>query len=317
MPSATSSGASAPAPRSRPGATKRMSPAHPGSTTIAIGSSVSGHGSKSGAPSPPATRRLPAASWAYSAWPPPWTGSSSRTEPRDSQALIPTRLNLDLLQVGVAGEALEALCGERVPGLAERIDDGVVGVEQAMAEMPLTQVQPDPLHRVELGRVGRQPDERDVARDGEPLGPVPAGAVEHQDGVLACDQRRRELGEEAVHGRGRDLRQDEREGLARGRPDGGEEGGPGIALVAQARRPPAAGEPAMADAPLLAKSGLVHEPGRQARVGMRRPPAVEGGPQPPLANASRAAASAFGCEGRAFRRDRPRRRIGLPMCEGW
>src|SRR3712207_240375 len=87
MPSAISSGASAPARRSRPGATKRMSPARRGSTTTAIGSSVSGHGSKSGAPLPPATRRLPAASWAYSAWPQPWTGSSSRTEPRDSQAL--------------------------------------------------------------------------------------------------------------------------------------------------------------------------------------------------------------------------------------
>jgi hypothetical protein len=48
--------------------------------------------------------------------------------------LIPPRLNPDLFQVGVAGEALEALCGERVPSLAERIDDGVVGVEQAMAD---------------------------------------------------------------------------------------------------------------------------------------------------------------------------------------
>ena len=52
--------------------------------------------------------------------------------------IIPARLNLDLFQVGIAGEAVEALCGESVPGLAERVDDGGVSVEQAMAEMPLT-----------------------------------------------------------------------------------------------------------------------------------------------------------------------------------
>jgi hypothetical protein len=42
--------------------------------------------------------------------------------------VIPARLNLDLLQVGVVGEASQALYGERIPGSAERIDDGVTGV---------------------------------------------------------------------------------------------------------------------------------------------------------------------------------------------
>ena len=32
----------------------------------------------------------------------------------------------------VAGEAANALYGERIPGLAERIEDGIVGVEQAV-----------------------------------------------------------------------------------------------------------------------------------------------------------------------------------------
>ena len=146
---------------------------------------------------------------------------------------------------------------------------------------------------------------------------MPAGAVGHHDGVLVFGQGGREPGEEGVHRRGRDLRQHEGEALAGRRPDGGEEVGPGVALVAEARWPLAAGEPAVAGAPLLAESGLVHEPERQALAGMLRPSAVEGGLQPPLANASRAAASAFGCEGRAFCRDRPSRRISLPMCEGW
>ena len=129
---------------------------------------------------------------------------------------------------------------------------------------------------------------------------MPAGAVEHQDGVPVFGQGGREPGEELVHRRGRDLRQHESEAVAGCWPDGGEEVGPGVALVAQARRFLAAGEPAMADAALPAESGLVHEPQRQALAGMLRPRLVEGGLQPPFAKAPRAAASAFGCEGRAF-----------------
>jgi hypothetical protein len=61
---------------------------------------------------------------------------------------------------------------------------------------------------------------------------VPAGAVEHQDGVLVLGQRCRELGEERVHRRGQDLRQHQSEAIAGCRPDSGEEVGPGVALVA-------------------------------------------------------------------------------------
>jgi len=62
--------------------------------------------------------------------------------------LIPIRLNLDLVQVGVAGEAAQALCGECIPGSAEGIDDGVCCVEQAVAPVLLAQIQPDPFHRL-------------------------------------------------------------------------------------------------------------------------------------------------------------------------
>ncbi len=51
--------------------------------------------------------------------------------------LIPARSNLDLFQIRVAGEAANALWGERIPGAAESVDDGVVVVEQAVAPMPL------------------------------------------------------------------------------------------------------------------------------------------------------------------------------------
>src|SRR3954447_12513292 len=72
--------------------------------------------------------------------------------------LIPIRLNLDLVQVGVAGEAAQALGGECIPGSAEGVDDGVCGVEQAGAPVLLAQVQPDPLHRVEVCALTRCTD---------------------------------------------------------------------------------------------------------------------------------------------------------------
>src|SRR6476469_3112769 len=95
---------------------------------------------------------------------------SAAAVPRVPAGVIPPRLNLDLFQVGIAGEAANALGGERIPGAAEGIDDGIVGVEQAVAQVALSQEQPEPLDRVELRRIWRQPDERDVARDYEPLG---------------------------------------------------------------------------------------------------------------------------------------------------
>ena len=39
--------------------------------------------------------------------------------------IIPIRLSLDLFEVGIAGEAADALGGECIPGAAEGIDDGI------------------------------------------------------------------------------------------------------------------------------------------------------------------------------------------------
>jgi hypothetical protein len=47
----------------------------------------------------------------------------------------------------VVGQAANALGGERIPGAAESIDDGILGVEQALAQGPLPQQHPEPLDR--------------------------------------------------------------------------------------------------------------------------------------------------------------------------
>ena len=53
----------------------------------------------------------------------------------DHTALIPPRLNPDLVKVGVAGQGVEAFGCELVPGCAERIDDGVIPGQQPVAEV--------------------------------------------------------------------------------------------------------------------------------------------------------------------------------------
>jgi len=70
-----------------------------------------------------------------------------------------------------------------------------------------------------------------------------------------------------------------------------------MALVAQAWRPLATGEPATAGAPLLAEPGLIHEPQRQAFAGMLRPRLVEGDLQPPLYEAHRVKRNFLGSAG--------------------
>ena len=67
----------------------------------------------------------------------PATGFMPGGSGKSGGKLIPARSNLDLFQIRVAGEAANALWGERIPGAAESVDDGVVVVEQAVAQMPL------------------------------------------------------------------------------------------------------------------------------------------------------------------------------------
>ena len=198
--------------------------------------------------------------------------------------------------------------------MAERIDDRFVSVEQPVTEMALAQVEPNSLNRIELGAVGREIDQRHVVRDAQRLGDVPAGLIGDEGSVLIRRERCREHVKERLHGLGRQLRQHERKALPGGGTDGREQMRPRIALITQARRTLAAGEPAMTDTALLSKSRFVLEPERQALAGMLGGDPVEFGLKPPFLKASRAAGFAFGCEGRAFWRDRPSLRISLDMC---
>jgi hypothetical protein len=99
---------------------------------------------------------------------------------------------------------------------------------------------------------------------------VPAGAVEHHDGVGVGRDGGGEVEKEAVHRFRADPRQNEAEVLARCGPDGGEEVGRGETLVGEPGRALALDPPAVTRPAFLAHAGLVHEPKRDllARMGL-------------------------------------------------
>ena len=146
-----------------------------------------------------------------------------------------------------------------VPSGCCGIEDGVVIVEQPVREELFFQEQPDPFHGVEFRRAGRQGFEGYAGRDAQRFCLVPAGLIENQEDMLVRANRFGNLVEIDLHGVGRDLGQDEREGVIRARLNGAVDIGEGIALIASPRRPLAPREPAVTDAPLLANAGFILE----------------------------------------------------------
>ena len=68
---------------------------------------------------------------------------------------MPSSLSDDLSDPGIVAKRVEPVGREIAPSAAQGIDDGGVSLKDAVREVPLPQMQPDPLHRVEFRRVGR------------------------------------------------------------------------------------------------------------------------------------------------------------------
>ena len=75
------------------------------------------------------------------------------------------------------------IVGKEIPGLAAFVDDVLVVIKDGDGELVLSQVIPNVLHRVELRRVGRQGQKRDVVWRPQIRGGVVSSAVEGEDGV--------------------------------------------------------------------------------------------------------------------------------------
>ena len=83
-----------------------------------------------------------------------------------NNVFIPTPLSTDRRGPveGAEGADAAGFVAEAVPGGAAGVEDVVVARPEAVREEALAQVEPDPLDRVQLGRVGRQEDRGEVGR---------------------------------------------------------------------------------------------------------------------------------------------------------
>ena len=184
-----------------------------------------------------------------------------------------------------------------------------------MREKLLFQEQPDPFYGVQFRSAGRQRFEGYVGRDAQGFRLMPSGLIENQKDMLAGANGFSEFIQINLHGVGRDLGQDEREGVIGARLYGAIDIGEGIALIASPRRPAASGEPAVTDAPFLANARFILEKETDflARMGLANLFQAFG--EPPL-KASWAASSFSGWRGRAFCREKPSRLMATDMDHG-
>jgi hypothetical protein len=88
---------------------------------------------------------------------------------------------------------------EGVPGVAAGVDDLGIAGKDAVSEVAVLEVEPEPFDWVELGRIGRQEDQGDVGRDDEAARDMPSRLVHQYDGVGAGRDGLGEFGEEEGH----------------------------------------------------------------------------------------------------------------------
>jgi hypothetical protein len=176
--------------------------------------------------------------------------------------VIPAASKVDLCPL-TSGDGSDAfwVCDEGVPGVAASVEDCVVGVEDAVAQVISAKELPDVFDRVKFGAIGRQGEQADIVGQPQPAAAlVPASAVEDQDGVRTGRDLSADFGQVDVHRLGADPRQHERRPGATLRAYGAEQIGGAVPLVARRARPVALVGPDIAQRALLTDPCLVLPP---------------------------------------------------------
>ncbi len=81
------------------------------------------------------------------------------------------------------GHDRPGLVHEPVPSIAAVVEDVGVGGEDPVRQLVVAHELPDVLDRGQLGRLGREREERDVGRDHEPARLMPADSVHENKGM--------------------------------------------------------------------------------------------------------------------------------------
>jgi len=220
--------------------------------------------------------------------------------------VIPARLETDTCPLPCSdGSDAVWVIDQELPSCDAGVDDGVVAAPNRCAELVLAQVMPDVLHGVQLWRVGRQAQQRDVARHMQPpAGLVPACAVADQHGVRARRHIDADFLQVLVHRLGVDVGHDKGGPHGAVGADGAEQVGGDVPVVAHHKRARADRRPDISMGSFLADAGLVLEPDLDWRAGCageQRAPQQAG---EVFLKACSAAASFFGWNGRGCSRVR-------------
>ena len=149
---------------------------------------------------------------------------------------------------------------QRVPCIAGGVNDCGVVLEHLVGEVVGSQVLPDVLDRVQLGRFGWQQDYGEVFGHDQFSGAVPSSTIHQDNGAGVAGDVFADLVEMQLHGFGIGARQDEGGTFATLRADGTEQIGVVIALVGGQPRPSSLPRPDASLAVLLANSRFILEP---------------------------------------------------------
>src|SRR5918998_5195918 len=93
------------------------------------------------------------------------------------------------------GHDMPGLAGEPIPGITAVIDDVLEGGEDPVREPVVASELPDVLHRVQLGRLGREWYEGEVGRDHQPFREMPTGLIKEHGSVSTRRDRLRDFGQ--------------------------------------------------------------------------------------------------------------------------
>lgn len=146
------------------------------------------------------------------------------------------------------------------PGPAAGIDDVLIGVvDPGVEEVVLDELE-QVFDRVQLWRIGRQEEQRDVVGQLEVMGDMPAGAIEDDDSLGAWRDLGADFGEMQGHGVGVGLGQHQGRRAVGFGAGGGEEIGGFVALVFWLSRPAALFRPLPGQLAFLADPGFIGEP---------------------------------------------------------
>jgi hypothetical protein len=187
-------------------------------------------------------------------------------------SLIPDALNSDRCPIpGGYRSDPGGIANEPVPGIAARLDDGVIALPNPHAELIAAKIFPDILDGIEFGCVGRQSKQAEVGGHRQALARlVPPGTVTDQHGMGLSADLLTNLGQVYGHRRAADPGHDDGGAHGTARADRTENVGGGMAVVANRRRTGAPQGPQIGQRAVLADARLILEPDLDPLAGGRR-----------------------------------------------